>query len=127
MSLSQTELKRIKKSGIIAAVIFLTIATLHLFKGHHRLSIAFYLLAGAFFIMTGFFPAVFKKITDALGELITGLMLSIVFYLVITPMGLIMRLFRKDPLDKKIERGKDSYWIEKEPATEDITRYEKQF
>lgn len=127
MSLNQTELKKIKKSGIIAAVIFLTIATLHLFKGHQRLSIAFYILAGMFFIMTGFFPVVFKKITDAIGELITGLMLSIVFYAVITPMGLMMRLFGKDPLDNEIEKEKDSYWIEKEPISEDTTRYEKQF
>lgn len=127
MNLNQTELKKIRKSGIIAAVILLTIATLHLLKGHNKFSIALYILAVVFFIMTRFFPAVFKKLTQAIGESITGLMLSIVFYVVITPMGLIMRLFSKDPLDRRIEKEKDSYWIKKEPATEDVSRYEKQF
>lgn len=127
MSLNQTELKKIRKSGIIATVILLTIGTLHLLKGHNRLSIALYILAVVFFIMTRFSPFAFKKLTQAIGESITGVLLSIVFYVVITPMGLIMRLFSKDPLDRRIEKGKNSYWIEKELATEDVTRYEKQF
>lgn len=127
MNLNQIELKRIRKSGIIATVIFLTIGTLHLLKGHNKLSIALYILAGTFFIMTRFSPFTFKKLTHTIGELITGLLLSIVFYVVVTPMGLIMKLFTKDPLDRRIEKEKDSYWIEKELVSEDITRYEKQF
>lgn len=127
MSLNQIELKQIRRSGIIAALIFLTIATLHLLKGHHGFAIAFYLLAGTFFTMTGFFPAAFKKITSTIGEFVTALMLSLIFYIMITPMGLMMRLFGRDPLDKKIEKEKDSYWEKKEVSGEDITGYEKQF
>lgn len=127
MSLNQIELKKIRRSGLIAALIFLTIATLHLFKGHSGFAIAFYLLAGTFFTMTRFFPEAFKKITQAIGESVTALILSVLFYVVITPMGLMMRLLRRDPLDKKIDKEKDSYWQKKEVSGEDITGYERQF
>ena len=116
-----------KKSGIIAALIFLIIGTLHLLKGHNGYSIVFYALAGIFFVMTQFFPEVFTKITRAIGEFITKLILCVIFYSVVTPTGLIMRLFGKDPLDRRIEKEKDSYWTKKEGITEDGNRYEKQF
>lgn len=125
--MSQTEIKKIRKTGLIAPVILSVIGTLHLWRGHSKVSIALYTLALIIFIMTMFFPAAFKKTTNAIGTFITNIMLSIVFFLVITPFGLIMRLFRKDPLDKKIEKDKDSYWIKREEASEDVSSYEKQF
>lgn len=35
---------------------------------------------------------------------------TILFFVIITPVGLIMRLFGADLLQKKIETGKKSYW-----------------
>jgi membrane-bound ClpP family serine protease len=45
-----------------------------------------------------------------LGFIMTRVILSILFYLVITPIGLIAKLFRKDFLDRKFEKKKDTYW-----------------
>jgi hypothetical protein len=42
---------------------------------------------------------------------VTGLM----FYLVFTPVGLVMRLSGKDPLRLKFESNTKSYWIERRP------------
>jgi len=39
--------------------------------------------------------------------------MGIVFFLVVTPMGLIMRLFRKDILNLK-KNSNNSYWINKD-------------
>lgn len=127
MSLNQIELKRIKRTGLIAPIILLAIGTLHLKKGHLGLALFLYILATVIFFMTMFLPSVFKRTTNAIGELITKLLLSVVFYIAITPLGLIMRLFGKDMLKKRIEKDRDSYWIKKESAAEPISSYEKQF
>ncbi|MDP3041954.1 MAG: SxtJ family membrane protein [Candidatus Omnitrophota bacterium] len=40
----------------------------------------------------------------------TRILLVIIFYLVFSPIGLFMRLFRIDPLERKFRRLNVSYW-----------------
>ena len=47
-----------------------------------------------------------------LGKIISPLIMGAIFFLVVTPIGLIMRLLRKDILGLKFNNNK-SYWIEK--------------
>ena len=47
-----------------------------------------------------------------LGKIISPLIMGIIFFLVVTPIGLIMKLFRKDLLNLKYNK-ESSYWIEK--------------
>ena len=47
-----------------------------------------------------------------LGKVISPLIMGIIFFLVVTPIGLIMRLLGKDVLNLKYNTNK-SYWIEK--------------
>ena len=47
-----------------------------------------------------------------LGKIISPLIMGIIFFLVVTPIGLIMRLFGKDVLNLKYNKSQ-SYWIEK--------------
>ena len=47
-----------------------------------------------------------------LGNIISPIIMAIVFFLVVTPIGLIMRVLGKDPLNLKFN-AKKSYWIEK--------------
>ncbi|MBF0171229.1 MAG: hypothetical protein HQK87_09105 [Nitrospinae bacterium] len=56
----------------------------------------------------------------------TRLLLALVFYVVITPTGLLMRALGKDPLHRTIDRSAPSYWIPKAPH-DDPSRYEKQY
>ena len=48
-----------------------------------------------------------------LGKIISPLIMAIIFFLVVTPIGLIMRLIGKDVLNLKFNTKK-SYWIEKD-------------
>ncbi len=50
------------------------------------------------------------KFAFLLGWFNTRLLLGIFFYLIITPIGLLMRLFGKDFLDEKIDKSAKSYW-----------------
>ena len=52
------------------------------------------------------------KIGILLGNVISPIVMSIIFFLVVTPTSLIMKLFGKDILGIKKNRSK-SYWIEK--------------
>jgi hypothetical protein len=47
-----------------------------------------------------------------LGKIISPLIMGIIFFLVVTPIGLLMRLFNKDLLNLKFNNNR-SYWIEK--------------
>tara|TARA_B100001123_G_scaffold217791_1_gene245919 strand:- start:1053 stop:1205 length:153 start_codon:yes stop_codon:yes gene_type:complete len=37
--------------------------------------------------------------------------MAIIFFAVITPIGIIMNLIKKDFLGKKIDKNKETYWI----------------
>ena len=47
-----------------------------------------------------------------LGRVISPIIMALIFFLVVTPIGLIMRLFGKDVLNLKYNKNR-SYWIEK--------------
>lgn len=60
------------------------------------------------------------------GWLISQLMLIVVYYLVITPMGLMRRLVGGDPLGRRRRAGAQTNWVEHDPGTEPA-RYFRQF
>ena len=61
-----------------------------------------------------------------LGWLNTRLILGLVFYLMITPLGLLIRLAGTDLLDEKIDKKAESYWKKRPPAP-GPARYEKSY
>ena len=50
-----------------------------------------------------------------LNKLISPIVTGLLFLLVFTPMGLLLRLLGKDPLRLRFDRGTASYWIERQP------------
>ena len=67
--------------------------------------------------MYAFFP---------LGWLLSHVILALVYYLALLPVGLIMRMVGYDPLHRKFDRQAESYWIPKRDAP-DVSRYFRQF
>ena len=47
-----------------------------------------------------------------LGKIISPFVMGIIFFLVVTPIGILMRVLKKDLLNLKINKGK-TYWIDK--------------
>ncbi len=67
------------------------------------------------------------KLAFLMGFFMTHLVLALMYYLVFTPVGLVMRALGKDPLRLKHDRNAKSYWL-KRPRTEFTReRYEKMF
>ncbi len=67
------------------------------------------------------------KVAHAVGWFNTQLLLSIIFILIFIPTGLVMRLFRKDPMKRKLLVD-GTYWEPYElEGLKDKSRYERQF
>jgi hypothetical protein len=66
------------------------------------------------------------KFAFALGWINTRLLLGVFFYFVLTPIGLMMKLFGKDLLDRKFEPNAVSYW-KKRTRPFDPRTMERQF
>ncbi|MEM7351311.1 MAG: SxtJ family membrane protein [Acidobacteriota bacterium] len=69
---------------------------------------------------------VWMRAVYPIGWLVSHLLLGIVYYLVITPIGLLLRLFGRDPLERRINRAVESYWSRHDPAARK-ERYFHQF
>jgi len=63
------------------------------------------------------------KFGELLGKIIAPIIMSIVFFLIVTPIGLILKIVKKDLLKLKFNNDK-SYWIEKNKTIESM---DKQF
>lgn len=73
------------------------------------------LILGITFLWLDLLKPVYKvwmKIAYFIGGIMTAMILTIVFFLIFGLVGIFLRMLRKDLLDKKIERDKDSYWID---------------
>ena len=58
-----------------------------------------------------------------LGKIISPIVMGIIFFLVVTPIGILMRILKKDLLNLKFNKDR-SYWIEK---TEPKSKMKNQF
>jgi hypothetical protein len=73
------------------------------------------------------FFARWMRFAEVLGMISTTIILSVFFFLVLTPVGLVARLFRKDPLDLDWKNRRATYWVDREPTEPTLERYEKQY
>lgn len=62
-----------------------------------------------------------------LGFFSTRVILSLLFYFVLTPINFLHKFTGKKFLDLKIEKSAASYWQKRSPVAFDKSRYEKQF
>ncbi len=58
------------------------------------------------------------RVTFPIGWVMSHLIIGGAYFLVITPIGYVMRRFQ-DPMRRKIERGAQSYWIDCTPPRRD--------
>ena len=129
----KSEKKELRQFGITMGVVLTLLAGFLFWREKDYYPYLFMLSVTLFF--TGLaFPVILKpihKIWMALailiGWLVTGLIMIILFYLVVTPIGLLTRLCGKDFLNTKSKKNVKSYWIPRKPITFDKRNYENQF
>ena len=102
--------------GIVFFIVFLLIGTYPLINNE---SIRIWsLVISLIFLVLGFINSnllsplnkLWFEVGIFLGKIISPIVLGVIFFLVVTPTSLLMRLFQKDLLNLKYNKNK-SYWI----------------
>ena len=115
--------------GIVFFIVFLLIALYPLInKGELRL---WSLIISFIFFILGILNSkiltplnkLWFKFGIFLGKIVSPIIMVIIFFFVVTPIGVLMRIFGKDILNLKYNNNK-SYWIEK---TEPKSKMKNQF
>ena len=105
--------------GIVFFIVFLIIALWPILK-QNEIRIWSLIISFIFFVL-GLINSklltplnkLWFKFGILLGNIIAPIVMGIVFFLVVTPTGLVMRIFRKDILKLK-KNSNDTYWINKD-------------
>jgi hypothetical protein len=107
--------------GLVFTAFFAIVAVLPMLRGEPPRLWAF-AAAGAFLLLALAVPRALAPLNrlwlrfgDLLHRIVSPIALAILFYGVVTPTGLLMRLFGKDPLRLRFDREAKSYWIAREP------------
>ncbi|MDD5224882.1 MAG: SxtJ family membrane protein [bacterium] len=119
-----------KKFGLALTSALALVGGLSCWRGHAILSLVFGIVAAVTLAVLFLAPRLMKYPRAglmAVGWFNGQLILALVFYLVFTPMGVLMRVFGKDPLAKNWDKSLDSYWILKEKTVFDPKNVERQF
>jgi hypothetical protein len=108
--------------GIVFAVVFAIIAVYPLLFGRPLRAWAL-IVAGAFLAVALVLPAALSPLNRLwarfgllLHKVTSPVVLGLLFYVVMTPMGVMMRLFGKDPLRLRRDSNAETYWIDRKPA-----------
>lgn len=62
-----------------------------------------------------------------LGFFMSRIVLAVLFYSVVTPIGIVTRIFGKDILDQRIDKSADSYWKTRDLAAKTKESYQNQY
>lgn len=65
-------------------------------------------------------------ISFPIGMVVSYVLLLVVYYVVLTPIGLLLRVMGKDPMSREIDKKRESYWVER-PAPAEVKRYFQQY
>jgi len=57
-----------------------------------------------------------------LNKVVSPVVLAILYYTTVVPVGLMLKVLGKDPLRLKLEREQGSYWIMREPIAPETMR-----
>jgi saxitoxin biosynthesis operon SxtJ-like protein len=125
--------KRLRGFGLGAGAILLALALWLRFHGRPTPLVAGLLILSALFLLLGalaptWLSPVFRgwmAFGGFLGRMNTALILTLTFLLILTPLGLIMRLFKRDPMARRIEGA--TYWRKPRTHSRADKHFERQF
>ncbi len=123
----------LKKFGITMSACFAIITLLVALKHKHN-PLPFCFVSSLFILMAFVAPKALRliyiswmKVGFVLGWINSRIILTVIFYLICTPIGLVMRLFGKDLLSLKTEKSAKTYWLKKDSRHFNPQGYERQF
>ncbi len=129
----KTSDRDLRKFGLMVGGVFAGLGLLFLWR--HKAIYPYLLWPGAGLVLFGaLLPRALKwvyiiwmGVAFVLGFVMAHVILTLLFFLMITPIGLIARAFGKDFLSLKLDPKAATYWIKRERKPRSAAEYERQF
>jgi len=126
-----------RKFGLVMAAAFVIIGLIRWgFRGFAFASMPLYLWAVAvpFLVLGILWPrslqplfVLWIKLAVVLNYVMTRFFLAITFYVMMTPIGILKRLFSGDVLQREWDPERSTYWEDAEKQPTDLDSYKRQF
>jgi hypothetical protein len=109
-----------KSFGIVFSIVFLIVALYPLINSNEFHTWAL-VVSVVFLLLTFTVPQVLSlpnklwfMFGTLLGSIVAPIVMALVYFITVLPIGLIMRLLGKDLLKQKLDKNAKSYWIERD-------------
>jgi hypothetical protein len=123
----------LRKFGLTVGGVFLLLGAVSWWRGHEVAPLVMWTLGAPLVVLGAIAPSLLGPVerawmamAEVLGWINTRLILGAVYFLIVTPMGLVRR-WRDDPLDRRMRDGQPSTWVRRERRPVDPARYRNQF
>lgn len=125
--------KAVKKTSVTVGIVLLIITFVLWYLG--KTSFIYFGAVGGLFIIISYiavpllrpFHKLWMTLALILGWFMSRVILIILFYLVMTPIGLFAKLIGKRFLELKIDKKTATYWEKRESISKQPIDYERQF
>lgn len=125
--------KQLRRFGFVVGMGLAVVAGISWYRGHTAAPLVLWSASAVLLLLGLAYPPALApvekgwiKFGNALGWINTRIILTFLFALVVTPIGALARLFR-DPLDRRFDEHKTTYWLLRKPAPARPESYERQF
>lgn len=133
MNLTSTEKKDIQKFGIIAFIFFGVLCVLGFWR--QKIIITYFfgilsVLGMGFILLPKHLSPVYLgwlRVAHMIGIAVTTLILTVAYYLVITPSALMKRIFGGRPIPLSPDKNCSTYWVERTEPVQPKERFIKRF
>jgi len=125
--------KQARKTALIVAAVLALISIWNIYRGRFTVVAVFGGIAVLLTLIGLFVPVaargfhrLWMGIAGVLGYINSRILLTILYYLLLTPYGLISRLFGRDPLDRR-GKSRETYWVKRKETRQTQQQFERLF
>jgi hypothetical protein len=129
----QPSQRELRKFGVTVGLAFLVLGAVSRWRGHELPPRVLWTLGTLLLVpglvapgLLGPVQRAWMAAAEVMASFNTRLILGLLFYVVFTPVGFVMRLFR-DPMTRSMRDMQRSQWIRRKLEPVDRARYEQQF
>ena len=130
----KSEKADLKKFGLFMGAVLFMGSLYLLWKQQQTYAVGGFILAGVFAVLAFVGPVVLRPLQRAwmamavvMGFVMSRIIVAVIFYGMVTPIGLVGRLAGKKFLELKTDKATASYWIGRDQAKTEKSAYERQF
>ena len=118
----------IRNFGLTFTTVFTLLGAVTLFYDYRSpWGWAWLTAAGAVLLFTFFLPRalepaneIWLRFGNLLHKIVSPLILILLYGVSIIPVGIVMKLFRRDPLSRNIDRNAASYWVDRRGRSQSL-------